>query len=187
MSPQNTNNVILGIGYQAMSDDAAGIKVTRYIIKNYPSLEPLQIIDASVLSYQLTDVLENAQNIVVVKAAQLSQPPGTVKTLVGTDMDRFFKRPQRTANETALADMFDIVRLAQHLPPNRALITIEPKKVTWGNRLSAHVSKAIPHLAENALAMMSQWTGLRFQDQEQALEQQQQPPSTKPSSRTLHR
>ena len=175
MHAENSNNVILGMGNKALSDDAAGIKVARYIIRNHPKLTAFHIIDAGLLSYQMTSVLENAQNLVIVEAATLGNAPGTISTLVGADMDRILKREQRNSNEMALADMLEMARLARHLPPNRAFVTIEPKKISWGNRLSACVAKAIPQLAEDALSIMSQWTGLPFRSSESRPE----PASTK--------
>jgi hydrogenase maturation protease len=164
MPAQNVDNAILGLGNKALSDDAIGIKVAHYLLKNYPNLATLHIIDGGNLSYKLTSVLENTQNLIVIYATKLDQSPGTISTFVGTDMDQILKRKQRNANETALADMFEIAKLAKQLPPNRALITIEPKKISWGNRLSACVSKAIPQLAENALTLMHQWTGVSFNE-----------------------
>ncbi|MCG6971203.1 MAG: hydrogenase maturation protease [Gammaproteobacteria bacterium] len=166
MSSANSKNVILGIGNKALSDDAAGIKVARHIIKNHPKLTAFHIIDGGLLNYEMTSVLENAQNLIIIEAATLGHAPGTISTLIGTDMDNMLKRVQRNATETALADMFEMARLARHLPPNRALVTVEPKKTSWGNRLSASVAKAIPQLAENALTMMSHWTGLPFREPE---------------------
>lgn len=162
----STHNVILGFGNQALSDDVAGVKVARYIIKNYSPISAFRIIDAGILNHQLTSVLEQARNLVVVEAACLGQAPGTVSLFVGADMDNVLRRPQRNANEMALADMLEIARLAGCLPENRLLIAIEPKKITWGNRVSACVSKALPQMAEQALSTMSQWTGVSYQPPE---------------------
>jgi hydrogenase maturation protease len=181
MPAANADNVILGLGTKALSDDAVGIKVVRYILKNCPNLSDLHIIDAGNLSYELTTVIEHAQNLIVIYAAKLNHSPGTVTTLIGTEMDQILKRSQRNANETALADMFEIARLADRLPANRALITIEPKKISWGNRLSACVSKAIPQLAENALTLMIQWTGGSFQESEPSVADTL-PPATTPAT-----
>jgi hydrogenase maturation protease len=167
MPPENASNVILGIGNKALSDDAAGIKVARYILKNHPQLSAIYIVDASSLNYKITSVLENARNLIIIEAATLGNAPGTISTLLGTDMDSVLKRAQRTSNETALADMLEMARLARHLPPNRALLTVEPKKTSWGNRLSACVARTIPQLADSALTMMSQWTGLPVSEPEQ--------------------
>ncbi|KPJ93305.1 MAG: hypothetical protein AMJ53_07560 [Gammaproteobacteria bacterium SG8_11] len=166
LSLQNLDNVILGIGNKALSDDAAGIKVVRYMLKNFPHISSLQIIDGGNLTYELTTVLESAQNLLVIDAAKLEQAPGTITLFEGTQMDEILKRPRRNANETALADMIEIARLAKKMPRNRALLTIEPKKTSWGNRMSACVSKAIPQLAQNALTLMSQWTGTDWQEAE---------------------
>jgi hydrogenase maturation protease len=163
MSLENTHNVIIGIGNKALSDDAVGIKVARYLIKNYSHLGALHIIDAGLLNHQISSVLENAHNLIIVQATTLGHAPGTVSTLKGKDMDRILKRAQRNSNEMALADMFEMARLAGRLPPNRAFVTVEPKKVSWGSRLSACVARAIPQLAENALTLMSYWTGLPMQ------------------------
>ena len=181
MPPQNAKNVILGIGNKALSDDAVGIKVVGYIMKNYPDLAALQVIDGGNLSYELTTVLESAENIIVINAATFGLPPGTMTTLLGTDMDQIFKRPQRNANETALADMFEIARLANKLPSHRAFISIEPKKISWGSRLSACVSKAIPKMAQNALTLMSQWTGSAYQTPAPPSQEHVPPANTQPT------
>lgn len=169
MPSQISRNVILGFGNQVLSDDVAGIKVVRYILRKYPALCAFEIVEAGTLNYRLTRVLENARNLVVVEAAQLEQRPGTISVFTGADMDRILNRRRRNSNETALAEMIEIARLARRLPPQRALITIEPKKVSWGGRLSASVRNAIPRLAEDALSIMSHWTGVPFQDLEPPL------------------
>jgi hydrogenase maturation protease len=164
MPKQKLKNIILGIGNKVLSDDAAGLRVVRHIQKNYPNLDEVLVVDGSNIRYELTAVLESADNFIVVDATKLDQPPGTITTFLGSDMDTVLKSPGRNANEMALAEMMKIASLARQLPVNRALIAVEPKKITWGNRLSASVNKTIPIIAEQAIRLMNQWTGLSIND-----------------------
>jgi hydrogenase maturation protease len=164
MSTHNLKNVILGIGNYALSDNAAGLKTTRFIQKIHPNLTMLEVVDGTNLSYELTAVVEQAQNLIVINAAKLDHSPGTITILQGNEMDLTLRRLQRTADETALADILEIARLAKQLAPNRAFICIEPKKTSWGTRISSCVNKAVPLAADEALALMSQWTGLVFRN-----------------------
>jgi hydrogenase maturation protease len=155
-------NLILGIGNKALSDNSAGLRVVRHILRTQPTLSGLGIIESGNISYELTAVLEDVENIIVIDAAKLDRPPGTVSTFLGPEMDAILSRRQRNANETALAEIIKIAWLAKQPPAHRALITIEPKKITWGNRLSASVNKTVPQVADYALTLMSQWSGLSF-------------------------
>jgi hydrogenase maturation protease len=159
-------NVILGIGNLALSDDGAGVKTVRHLLKKNPTRDSLSIIDGGNLDYSLMDILEQCKNLIIITAPKLNFAPGTVTCFQGTEMNKVLKRPQRTANETALAEILEMVRLANQYPQHCALITIEPKKVTWGNRLSSNVNRAIPVAADHALQLMGQWTGLLFTDPE---------------------
>lgn len=162
MSVGLRKNVILGIGNTVLSDDGAGIKVVRQIMKNHPNLPAVHLIDCESVFSNLTEVLENSENLIVIEAAKLGHSPGSFTTIQGPDLDQFLNRTQRNANETALADIYQIVRLSKQAPENRALIVIEPKKTSWGNRLSACVSRSLPKVAQEAMALMGDWTGLSF-------------------------
>jgi len=153
-------NVILGIGNKVLSDDGAGLRVVRHILKNHPDLAEVHVIEGSYLGYELTALLADTENVIVINAAKLDRPPGYVSTFMGQEMDLILQRPQRNANETALAEIVKIAWPITGLPTNRALIAVEPKKTTWGNRLSSSVTKVVPQVAEYALTLMSQWTGL---------------------------
>ena len=157
---KNHKNVILGIGNLALSDDGAGVKTVRHILKQNPNLDCLSVIDGGNLDYELTNVLEQCENLIIIDAPKLDFTPGTVSCFLGSEIDKVLKRPQRTANETALAEILNMVRLAKQYPKHCALITIEPKKVSWGNRLSASTRKALPLAADQALKLMSHWTNL---------------------------
>lgn len=185
MSASTNKNVILGIGNLVLSDDGAGIKVVRQMMKNHPNLPSINLIDAGNVFSHLTEVLEASENLIVIEAAKLGRSPGTFTTIQGPDLDLFLNRTQRNANETALADIFQIVRLSKQAPENRALIVIEPKKTTWGSRLSACVSRSLPNVAQEALSLMSMWTGLTIDSAPSHTSQNQSIPKKRVKQETI--
>ena len=126
----NSNNtLILGIGNTLLSDEGAGIHVLNKLQKEHPDLQNTTFIDGGTLSFTLAIYLQDCSNVIVLDAAEFKAPPGTVRTLVGAEMDKFLGAARRSPHEVGLLDLFDIARLTESLPVNRALVGIQPKSI----------------------------------------------------------
>ncbi len=109
------------------------------------------------MDYSMIQELENANTLIIIDAAKLNKKPGTVSCLVGSAMDQYFQRHRGSLNESIMAGILEMMRLAEHNPAHRALIAIEPKNVQWGKRLSTTVTRAVPVAAKQALALIANW------------------------------
>ena len=116
------NTLVLGIGNTLLSDEGLGVHLLNYLRVNYPDLPGVTYLDGGTLSFTLATAIEDCDNLVVLDAAQLDAGPGTVRLLVGADMDAFIGHGKRSVHEVGLSDLMDALRLRGDLPGHRALI-----------------------------------------------------------------
>ena len=149
--------LILGIGNTLLTDEGAGIHALNHLQSQYPDIPNLNFIDGGTLSFTLAVWIEDCTNLIVFDATELHQPPGTVNVFVGAAMDEFLGTTKRSAHEVGLIDLMDIARLTDHLPEKRALIGIQPDKMTWGMKPTAAVQNALDEAVGEAVKLIQQW------------------------------
>lgn len=154
---RSSETLILGIGNTLLTDEGAGIHALNQLQSEYQHIPNINFVDGGTLSFTLAVWIEDCDNFIVFDATELHQPPGTVKTFVGDDMDNFLCNSKRSAHEVGLLDLMDIARLTEHLPDNRALIGIQPDYMGWGMRPTAAVQSALNSTVNEAAKLMKQW------------------------------
>lgn len=159
-----SNTLILGIGNALLSDEGAGIHALNLLRSSHPGLPNVTCIDGGTLSFTLAAYIEECDNLIVLDAAELKAPPGTVQTMGGADMDAFLGAARRSPHEVGLLDLFDMARLTGSLPDNRALIGIQPGRIDWGMSPTAEVETALPLAVEQAVSLLGKWFAAEQQD-----------------------
>ncbi len=154
------NTLVLGIGNTLLSDEGVGVRMLAYLQDNYPDLAHVDYLDGGTLSFTLAAWIEEADNLVVIDAAQLDAVPGTVKVFEGEAMDRFAGRTKRSVHEVSLGDLLAIAHLTDAIPQQRALVAIQPEEIDWGSRLSDGVDRALPAAAARVAGLVHRWTGV---------------------------
>lgn len=156
--PTVTPLVILGIGNPLLSDEGAGIHVLDVLRPAYAADSNVKLIDGGTLSFSLAPAIEEAGALIVVDAAQLKSPPGTVAVFEGEAMDRFLcSKRKQSVHEVGLADLMHIARLSGHWPQRRALVGIQPDKIDWGERPTPAVTAAIAQAAQCVRTLERRW------------------------------
>jgi hydrogenase maturation protease len=149
--------VVLGIGNSLLADDGVGVHAIRCLREAVPEPD-IEWIDAGTLNFTLLPYLENARALVVIDAAELGEKPGTVRVWQGEEMDRIVGAGRRNSvHEAGLADLLGMARLRDCLPAHRALITVQPQRIDWGETLSAPVAAAMPGICERARLLAQRW------------------------------
>lgn len=149
--------VVLGIGNNLLADDGVGVHVIR-CLRGALTDAPIDWVDAGTLNFTLLEYLEHARALVVVDAAELGEPPGTVRVFQGDEMDRMVASGRRNSvHEAGLADLMAMARLKDWLPHHRALITVQPQRLDWGEQLSPPVAQALPGICERARLLAQRW------------------------------
>ncbi len=150
--------LVLGIGNTLLSDEGLGIHLLEYLRAKHPQLPGVTWLDGGTLSFTLAPVIEDHANLIVLDAAQLDKPPGSIDLLTGADMDRFVGYGKRSVHEVGLIDLLTIARLQERLPERRALLGIQPAEFGWGDKPGAAVSRVIPEAAAQVLELIHCWT-----------------------------
>lgn len=154
---EHQETLILGIGNTLLSDEGAGIHALNHLQLHFPNIPGLTFLDGGTLSFTLAVWIEECTNLIVLDAAQLNQPAGSIMTYVGAEMDEFLGTTKRSAHEVGLLDLMDIARLTEHLPERRALIGIQPETMGWGMEPSSVVQGALPRATAEALKLIRLW------------------------------
>ena len=154
---KTTDTLILGIGNTLLTDEGVGIHALDLLRSSYPNLPEVALIDGGTLSFTLAPYIEDCDKLIVLDAAELKAPPGTVKTMVGKKMDAFLGAARRSPHEVSLLDLFDIARLTESLPEKRALIGIQPGRIEWGMQPTAPVEQALGTVINEVINLLAQW------------------------------
>ncbi|NEV62521.1 HyaD/HybD family hydrogenase maturation endopeptidase [Thiorhodococcus minor] len=153
-----SSTLILGLGNVLMTDEAVGAAVLKHLEAGPPPPANWTLMDGGTLSFTLAGPIGDAERLIVVDAAAMGDAPGTLRVFEGEAMDRQLRTHAKSVHEVSLADLMDMVRLTDQLPPQRALIGIEPEHIGWGEQLTPSVAAAVPRAATEIHALYARWT-----------------------------
>jgi hydrogenase maturation protease len=150
--------VVLGVGNTLLSDEGAGVHVVERLRGQWPDLAGVDFLDGGTLSFTLAGPMAEAEQLIIIDAAELGAPPGTLALYRDAEMDAYLGcGKRRSVHEVSLLDLLAIARLTEDLPSRRALIGIQPGAVDWGEAPTAEVAAAIPLACDMALDLIREW------------------------------
>jgi hydrogenase maturation protease len=149
--------LVLGIGNNLLTDEGLGVHAVRYLETHHPDEPGLTYLDGGTLSFTLAEPIAEHDNLIVVDAARFGEPAGTVRCLEGDEMDRYLTGNRASVHEVGLMDLFDIARLSDTFPVQRALVGVEPAELDWGEFLSPAVAPSLPRVAALVLELAARW------------------------------
>jgi hydrogenase maturation protease len=151
--------LILGLGNVLLTDEGVGAAVLQALTPAAAADPDLILLDGGTLSFTLSGPIGDAARLIVVDAAALGEPPGTMRVFEGEAMDAQLSRHAKSVHEVSLADLLDMARLTDSLPSRRALIGIEPAVVDWGDALTPAVADAVPKAVAEVRRLLDLWRG----------------------------
>jgi hydrogenase maturation protease len=150
--------LILGIGNTLLQDEGAGVHAIRMLAEQTAQRDDIELMDGGTLSFSLAGAIEDAEQLIVIDAAQYDGVPGTTKVFVGEQMDEYIGSNRKlSVHEVSLIDLMMIARLAEQLPQQRALIGIQPQTIDWGEAPSPPVAAAIRQACDQAMQLVAEW------------------------------
>lgn len=149
--------LVLGIGNTLLSDEGAGIHVIDRLRADAADRADLDFLDGGTLSFTLADAIASHPRLVVVDAARIDGPAGTIAVFEGEAMDERLRGGQQSVHEVGLSDLMDIARLTDTLPQQRALVGIRPLSLDWGESPTPAVAAAIPGAVRAVLDIVDRW------------------------------
>lgn len=150
--------LVLGIGNTLLKDEGVGVHVIRALRESAASADGVDYLDGGTLSFTLAGPIEEAEQLIVVDAAELKAPLGTVHMLVGDEMDAFVSGNRKASvHEVGLTDLMTIAKLTGRWPARRALVAIQPREVDWGEHCSSEVAAAVPEACRIVRDQLERW------------------------------
>jgi hydrogenase maturation protease len=150
--------LVLGLGNTLLTDDGAGVLVVMRLQQAANVPDRVSLLDGGTLSFSLLSDITDATGLVVVDAARMGLPPGTVRCFEDDSMDRFLLRNgQCSVHEVGLAELLDMARLQDCLPVRRALVAVQPGSTEWGPEPTAAVAAALPRAMACVRSRVDAW------------------------------
>jgi hydrogenase maturation protease len=159
-----TRSVILGIGNVLLSDDGAGVHAVRILMDRLSNRPDVQVLDGGTLSFTLVPTIESAQRLIILDATQLELSPGSLHLFFDEQIDLLLSRRRLSVHEIGLRDVFEMMRLAESLPTERALIGIQPGSLEWGTEPTPAVAAALQVAVQRVLGLLDVWPGISTPD-----------------------
>lgn len=156
------NVLILGIGNTLLSDEGIGVYLVNRMQRQVGELDGVEYMDGGTLSFTLAEPIARADGLIVVDAARMDSPPGTLKVFHNEEMDRYLAGNRASVHEVSLTDLLDIARLSECLPEERYLVGIEPASIEWGEQPSEIVMPAIDLGIKEILSILGKWQVMRL-------------------------
>ena len=153
----NGGTLILGLGNVLLTDEAVGVAVLAALKDDAEADPNLSLLDGGTLSFTLAGPISDASQMIVIDAAAMGEPPGSIRVFEGAAMDEQLTRHAKSVHEVSLSDLLDIARLTDSLPAHRALIGIEPEVVDWGSELTPPVAAAVPQVVTEVRSLLQRW------------------------------
>jgi len=150
---------VVGVGQELNGDDAAGVKVARALsrIQRAGSSNAPRPVPVSLLVVEAAHAPENCTGlirrfapdlVILVDAAEMGDPPGTVRWLPWQDTDGL-------GTSTHTLSPFMLARyLATELSCEVALIGIQRQDTSFGAPVSAPVRKGIHSVAQGLVSLL---------------------------------
>ena len=151
------NVLILGIGNTLLKDEGIGVHLIERMRRQVGELPGVEYLDGGTLSFTLAEPIARADGLIVIDAARMDTPPGTLKVFHDEAMDRYLRGNRVSVHEVGLGELLDMARLSESLPEARCLIGIEPASLEWGDEPSNVVAAVIDLGIGEILSILKDW------------------------------
>lgn len=150
--------LVLGLGNTLLADDGVGVHVVRRLAADAALPAWVRAVDGGTMGFRLTAMLSAAGDVLIIDAAELLAPPGTIRLLDATALSTHVANSQRSsAHEAGLVDLLSLAWLENFKPRHLAVLAIQPQVIDWGESLSGPVEDSVCHACVVAKATILQW------------------------------
>ena len=132
--------ILIGLGNSFRGDDAAGLEVASRV----RSIESHQ---CELGAYELMDLWEGADEVIVVDAMVSSAPPGTVRRF-DPHLEALPPKSFASTHAIGVAETVEMAKILGRLPERMTVYGIEAADVTAGTELSPSVEQAVTSVIE---------------------------------------
>jgi len=136
--------LVLGLGNILLADDGVGVHVIRRLAQDASLPDGVRVVDGGTMGFRLTGMFADAGGVLIIDAAELLAPPGTLRLLESAALaGHAGARKKSSAHEAGLADLLGLLALEACAPRHLAVLAIQPEVIDWRETLSASVENTL--------------------------------------------
>jgi hydrogenase maturation protease len=147
---------VIGIGNLLLGDEGTGIHAIRALRERYSLPEGLELIDGGTMGLDLLPYVEGLDKLLIVDAANLGEPPGTIRLMEGDGVKRFLDT-KFSVHQIGLPDMLFAAELKDILPPEVCIVGIQPAVIDTGLEMSEAVAERFDALLDAIINKLRDW------------------------------
>ncbi len=155
---------VIGIGNILLGDEGTGIHAIRALRERYSLPEGLTLIDGGTMGLDLLPYVEGLDKLLIVDAANLGEPAGTIRLMEGDRIKRFLDT-KFSVHQIGLPDMLFAAELKDILPPEVCIVGIQPSVIETGLEMSDAVADKFNALLDTIIKKLRDW-GLEVREAE---------------------
>jgi hydrogenase maturation protease len=150
------STLIVAFGNPLRSDDGVGPAVVE-ALRQRTLAAHVEVLDAGTAGLEAALLFEGRSQIIVIDAADLGQPPGTVRKLVlaAHEMGSGPVHPN-SLHAAGLREALGLAAALGVLPDHITLFAVQPQSLQYRTGLSAKVQDVIPGLVESIVASLDE-------------------------------
>lgn len=133
--------MLIGVGNSLRGDDGVGLVVADRV-------RSIESVGRAGASFELMDVWEGADEVIVVDAARSGAPPGTIHRLDAVAEPMPEALLATSTHSVGLSETVELARRLGRLPASVTVYGIEAGRFTRGDDLSPEVRRAAEALVE---------------------------------------
>lgn len=157
-TPTSKKVLVLGLGNAVLSDDGVGVHVIREMASRPGFDADVVFQDGGTVGLGLLPGIAQSDALIVVDAAELHAPTGTVRVFEGAEMDAQVSRSKGSVHEIAFSDLMTAAAISGTRPPLRALVAIQPRDIGWGTEPTPDVAAAVPVACGLVEELIQKWS-----------------------------
>jgi hydrogenase maturation protease len=147
--------LVLGVGNSLLQDDGFGSHVAQALMER--RLSGMHVLDGGTIGLALLPEVERVDALVLVDAAELGEPPGTVRVFIDREIDAHLSGKRRSVHEVAILDLLAAAELRGCRPRHCALVAVQPACTDWGVEPTPPVRHAIPQACTAIERLTEDW------------------------------
>jgi hydrogenase maturation protease len=147
--------VVIGVGNLLLGDEGVGVHAVRELKKR--ALPPgVEVLDAGVAGIGLLDLFPGAEKVLLIDAADMNRPPGTVVRFTPDDIQSHGESPKLSAHDVGLLEVLQLAKALGKSPPQVVIVGVQPGEISWRMDLTPEIQAALPQVVEEVLREIEQ-------------------------------
>jgi hydrogenase maturation protease len=137
--------LVIGLGNPLLGDEGIGVRLVEEL-KRLRLPDGVAVVEGGTAGLGLIGLMEGYQQVIIVDAADMGQPPGQVVRFTPPEVQFKTAKAPLSLHQIGLGEVLAMAKALEVAPDELVIIGIQPVRVEAGAKLSPEVEGAIPHI-----------------------------------------